>query len=117
MLGGLGAIGGALGIAAGAAGAHLLKLEPATRDAHLFDTAVNYLLLHAVFVVAVALASRTRAWSVVMALMLLGMVCFSGGLIVQVGTGSKVPTIPFGGFCFIAAWLVSAVLCLRQRLN
>ena len=108
-------MGGALGIAAGAVGAHVLHLEAGTREAHLFDTAVNYLLLHAVFIVAVAVATRGRGWPVVMGLMLAGMACFSGGLMVQVGTGNKVPVIPFGGLCFITGWLVAAGLCLRRQ--
>lgn len=117
LLGALGAVGGGLGVAAGAVAAHVLRLEAGTRDAHLFDTAVNYLLLHAVLVVALAVTTRHRGWFVVMGLMLAGMVCFSGGLMVQVGTGNKVPLIPFGGLCFIAGWLVAAGMCLWRRAS
>ena len=117
LLGALGALGGALGVISGAVGAHVLHLEAGTREARMFDTAVNYLLLHAVFVLAVAIATRERGWLVVMGLMLTGMLCFSGGLMVQVATGYKVPVIPFGGLCFIVGWLVAAGLCLRRRTD
>lgn len=113
LLGALGAIGGASGIAAGAAGAHLLRLEAGSREAHLFETAVNYLLLHAVLVLVLAVITGTRGWRAVGGLFVLGMTCFSGGLLWQVSTGQKVPVIPFGGLCFIAGWLLAAVLCAR----
>lgn len=107
-------MGGALGIAAGALGAHVLHLDAGTREAHLFDTAVNYLLVHAALVVALAVRPRSPGWRAVMGLMLLGMACFSGGLLVQVATAHTVPVIPFGGMCLIAGWLVAAALCARR---
>ena len=114
LLGSLGALGGALGIAAGAVGAHVLHLQAGTREAHLFDTAVSYLLVHAVLVVSLAVVTRTPGWRAVMGLMLLGMICFSGGLLVQVAAERPVPVIPFGGMCLIAGWLVAAALCARR---
>ena len=105
-----GALAGAAAVIAGAVGAHALQLEAGSVLARRYDTAVTYLLAHAV-VVALGHWCRPRRafwWDVARAVMLLGTVLFSGGLLVAVSTGWRVPFIPFGGMCLIAGWLVAA---------
>ena len=106
-----GGVGGALAIVAGAVGAHALDLEPGTQGAHQYDTAVNYLLLHAIVVMLGHWCQPARRWlwDLARAAMLVGMVLFSGGLLLMIATGWRVPVIPAGGMSLIAGWLMAAV--------
>jgi uncharacterized membrane protein YgdD (TMEM256/DUF423 family) len=113
----LAALGGALGVVAGALGAHALALAPGSAAAHRYDTAVIYLLLHAGVVVASG-TNRTvsqPAWLVSNALMLLGMLGFSGGIIAStyLALEHPLPVIPAGGTAFIMGWLVAAGAVFR----
>ena len=106
-----GAVGGALAVVAGAVGAHALQLEPGSLRAYRYDTAVNYLLLHANIVLLGHWFGPTRRglWDLARAVMLAGMVLFSGGLLLMIITGWRVPVVPLGGMGLIAGWLMAAV--------
>lgn len=108
-----GALAAALGVAAGAFGAHALEgTVPADRMA-TFETAVLYHLVHALALVAVGWAART--WSHLSihwagACFLAGLVLFSGSLYLLVLTdrGWLGAVTPLGGLAFVAGWLLLA---------
>ena len=111
----LAALFGASGVALGAFGAHGLKnlLEP--RLLEVFNTAVQYQLLHAVALLALALglpaqdnrAFRRAAWAWV-----IGILLFSGSLYAYIlsytlwGVRYLAMITPLGGVFFILGWLV-----------
>ncbi len=105
---------GALGVVAGAFGAHALRgqLDPALMSA--FETGVQYHLLHSIALLGVAwLASRspgaasaTAGWAFVA-----GIVLFSGSLYLLALGGPRWlgPITPLGGAAFIIGWVAVAV--------
>lgn len=103
----------ALGVAAGAIGAHLLeeKLDPEQMAS--YQTAVRYQTIHAVGLVLVGLmAARLphRALSVAGWAFLTGVALFSGCIYAWLATGVKawIVPVPFGGVAFILGWLAVA---------
>lgn len=115
-----GAVLGAIAVAAGAFGAHILKsrLDQATFET--FEVAVRYQMYHALALVLVgilALRGPSTALALAGALCLLGTLLFSGGLYGWVFTGIKlfVLIVPLGGMAWIAAWLAIAVSQLSAR--
>jgi len=104
---------GAVGVIAGAFGAHALRdsLEPA--QLAIWQTAVSYLFWHvlaALFAVRAARAVDDGPARAAASLFLLGIVIFSGSLF---ALALPVPRLigmltPVGGVCLIAAWLVLA---------
>lgn len=114
----VGALLAALGVAAGAIGAHLLRPRLTPEALDLFETAVRYHQLHALALVLVGLllAQRaSRAAHVAAAAFLLGVVLFSGGIYGHVLGGLKplVHVVPVGGGAWILGWLALAVAALR----
>ena len=110
----LAALLGALGVVLGAFGAHALKarLEPAQLD--VWSTAVEYHLVHAVALLAVALfgAATDRAVTWPAAGFTAGILLFSGSLYGLALGGPRWlgPVTPLGGLCFIAGWLALLTL-------
>lgn len=103
---------GALGVGFGAFGAHALRGRITDELMAAYQTAVQYHLVHAVALLALALyarASSTRI-DVPAGLMLAGVVLFSGSLYAMALTGVVRLGIvtPLGGVCFIASWLAVA---------
>lgn len=108
----------ALGVGLGAIGAHALKSRLGPEPLETFHTAVRYHLIHAIGLVLVGLLSlhhRSAWFDGAGWAMLVGVVLFSGGLYVWLGTGSRVfvHIVPFGGTAFILGWLALAVGALR----
>ncbi|MEM7244695.1 MAG: DUF423 domain-containing protein [Acidobacteriota bacterium] len=113
-----GAACGFLGVAAGAFGAHYLreKIEPRLLEA--FQTGVQYQLVHAVALLAVAWlttvapgrASHAAGW-----LFLVGIVLFSGSLQALALSGVRVlgAITPLGGLCFLAGWIALLLAAMR----
>jgi uncharacterized membrane protein YgdD (TMEM256/DUF423 family) len=110
----LAGLNGAAGVVAGALGAH--DVPPETQ--RLVETGAHFQLLHALALVGVALAMRTRGgrfvewsgWA-----FLLGCLLFSGGLyLLAAGIGRAGILIPFGGIAFIVGWLLLAAAGLRD---
>lgn len=109
----IGALLGALGVAAGAFGAHALRgrLTPDMMDT--FETGVRYHLVHTLALLAVAWAV-TRwpgpATSAAGWLFLAGILLFSGSLYGLSFTGIRAlgAITPFGGVAFITGWLALA---------
>ena len=109
---------GALGVAAGAFGAHALKgtlIEHGTLDT--WRTAATYHLVHSVALLAVALLWRqSQGTSLAVAgwAFVVGIFCFSGSLYALAlgGPGFLGPVTPLGGVAFITGW-VALVVALR----
>ena len=106
---------GGLGVALGAFGAHALK---ATLDAvrlGWWNTAVQYQLLHAVALLALA-ALPLPGRGIAALLMTLGTLLFAGTLYVMALTGLRWlgAVTPVGGLLMIAGWAVLAWSACRS---
>ncbi|GAC1369311.1 MAG: DUF423 domain-containing protein [Polyangiales bacterium] len=105
----LGALTGFLTVAAGAFGAHALQSRLDARSMDVFQTAVRYQMLHAVALLAVALATtrwpgtalRVSGWAFVV-----GLVIFCGSLYaLAFGAPRWFGAItPLGGVAFLVGW-------------
>lgn len=109
----LGAVLGALGIAAGAFGAHGLKAQLSPEMLTVFETGVRYHLIHALALLAVAWATTHWASAAIHAagwLFLVGVLLFSGSLYAMCLTGVRAlgAITPIGGAAFIMGWLLLA---------
>jgi uncharacterized membrane protein YgdD (TMEM256/DUF423 family) len=109
----LGAVLGALGVTAGAFGAHALKARLAPEMLAVFETAVRYHLIHALALLAVAWAAtrwESRAIPAAGWLFTAGIVFFSGSLYALALSGMRGlgAITPVGGVAFIAGWLALA---------
>ena len=116
----IGAGSGALGVAAGAFGAHALrdKLEPRMLD--VFETGARYQMYHALALLAVGLMANRWPSSLITSagwLMVAGTLFFSGSLYGMAFTGVRAlgAITPIGGVCFIAGWVCVAVAASRVR--
>lgn len=109
----IGSLSAALGVAAGAFGAHALRDRLAPEMLNVFETGVRYQLIHALALLAVAwavthwpgTATTTAGW-----LFLAGIVLFSGSLYALSLSGIPVlgAVTPIGGLAFIGGWLALA---------
>lgn len=118
---------GAIGVAVAAWSTHgLPALVPADELALAVsraNTANQYLLIHALALLGVALASRqaaSRLFNAAGALFVVGMVGFAGGLYVLrilagIHTGPSVYVVPLGGTALILGWVSLAVAGWRVR--
>lgn len=98
-----------LGVAAGAFGAHGLEGRVPPGDLETFETAVRHQMWHALALVALAPAAARwpdPLWGVAGALLLAGIVVFSGSLyaLVATGVGWLGAVTPLGGLSFLAGW-------------
>jgi uncharacterized membrane protein YgdD (TMEM256/DUF423 family) len=109
----LGAVLAALGVAAGAFGAHALRGRLAPDLLAVFETGVRYHLIHALALLSVAWASTRwpgRATNIAGWLFLAGTVLFSGSLYALSVSGIRAlgAITPLGGVAFIAGWMALA---------
>jgi len=116
----LGAVFAALGVAAGAFGAHGLKAWVSPEMLAVFETGVRYHLIHALGLLAVAWASTRWASAAIRAagwLFVVGILVFSGSLYVLTLSGIRAlgAITPLGGIAFIAGWLLLAWGAWRGR--
>jgi len=112
----------ALGVMLGAFGAHALKERLDAYSLDVYQKAVFYHFVHALGILIVSTLLRTgaitaSACATVCALLLGGIVLFSGSLYLLAVTGSRGlgAVTPFGGLAFIAAWLLLAYHLLRAK--
>ena len=112
----------ALGLAVmlGAFGAHALKPRLDEYAMGVYEKAVFYHFVHALGLLVVSLLPRLSAispsWATwISALLLVGIVVFSGSLYTLAITGVRTlgAITPLGGLAFIAAWFLLAVALLR----
>jgi uncharacterized membrane protein YgdD (TMEM256/DUF423 family) len=104
---GTGALLMALGVAAGALGAHGLATRLDEQHLHVFETAVRYQLFHALGLLAIGLAPLPAgAVKLPATLLVAGVVLFCGSLY-ALAFGGPVwlgPVTPLGGLCLILGW-------------
>jgi uncharacterized membrane protein YgdD (TMEM256/DUF423 family) len=109
----VGALALALAVLIGAFGAHSLqsRLDPYSRG--VYETGVMYHFFHALGLLIVSLMPRMGVLSesratVVCALLLAGIVLFSGSLYALALSGARSlgAITPLGGLSFIAAWIL-----------
>lgn len=108
-----GALTAALGVALGAFGAHALKSRLDPQMLLVWQTAVQYHLVHALGIMAIAIAAvhwSHAAMSWAGWTMLAGVLLFSGSLYLLAFTGVRWlgAITPLGGLAFIAGWLLFA---------
>ena len=114
----LSALSGAIGVGAGAFGAHALRARLEPRMLEVFETGARYQMYHAVALLLVAWAASRWPGAVTTAsgwLMVAGTVFFSGSLYAMALTDIRVlgAITPIGGVCFIAGWLCLAIAAMR----
>ena len=106
-----GAVVMALGVAAGAYASHAAATASHPEAPRLLQTAVLYMLVHGLALVAAGILSRTLVspWLLATAgLHLAGIVLFCGSLWILAMTGRSLGVAPAGGICFILGWLTLA---------
>ena len=107
---------GAVGVMAGAFGAHFLKTRLPVTDLETIKTGVLYLFVHVLatcFIVAIAKEGFSTKWLRIAGIAFItGVILFSGSLFLlatQSLTGIPAASIgfvtPLGGLCFIMGWL------------
>jgi uncharacterized membrane protein YgdD (TMEM256/DUF423 family) len=118
----IGAAGLALAVMLGAFGAHGLRGKLDSYLMGIYERAVFYHFIHAIGLLVVPILVRTNALrpsagTLVCALLLAGIVIFSGSLYLLALTGTRWlgAITPIGGLCFIAAWLVLAAALARGQ--
>ncbi len=118
-----GCVSAATAVAAGAFGAHSLKISLQPEMLAVFETAVRYQMYHSFALLATGLASmfaeavdltwiKRAGWCFA-----LGIVLFSGSLYAMTLTGITVlgAITPLGGLAFIAGWLSLAWAVWKKR--
>jgi len=116
----LGALSGFIAVAAGAFGAHALKVRLTTELLAVFETAARYQMVHALGLIAVAWAcnqwpgraTQASGWCFVA-----GTVLFCGSLYLLALTGVRTLGVitPLGGLLFLAGWLLLAWAAWRAH--
>ncbi len=114
----IGALLGALGVAAGAFGAHGLKPILTEYRFDVFQTAVSYQLWHALAIIATAilyLQFKVKYFAVAGWCFVTGIVFFSGSLYLLVLLDRAIlgAITPIGGALMILGWLILARAGLR----
>lgn len=117
-----GAIALGLAVMLGAFGAHALRGRLDEYSMGVYEKAVFYHFIHGLGLVAVSMMPKAgmlsdSAASVVCALLLAGIVIFSGSLYLLAASGMRAlgAITPVGGLSFIAAWALLAYCLLARR--
>jgi uncharacterized membrane protein YgdD (TMEM256/DUF423 family) len=117
-----GAIGLALAVILGAFGAHGLRSRLDAYSMGVYERAVFYHFIHAMGLLVVSILLRLGAVSLtagswVGALLLAGVIIFSGSLYLLAVTGIRSfgAITPIGGLSFIVAWVLLAIALVRNR--
>ncbi len=107
----------ALAVMIGAFGAHGLRGRIDDYSMGIYERAVMYHFFHALGLLIVSIMPRRPYLDAVSWLLLAGIVLFSGSLYVLAITGVRMwgAVTPFGGLCFIAAWLLLAFSAIRKN--
>jgi uncharacterized membrane protein YgdD (TMEM256/DUF423 family) len=118
----VGAILLALAVIIGAFGAHALQGRLDAYSKGVYETGVMYHFFHALGLLVVSFLPRIGALSApragwVSALLLTGVVLFSGSLYALAISGVRIlgAVTPFGGLAFIAAWVLLAYWLLTAN--
>ncbi|SDH89924.1 Uncharacterized membrane protein YgdD, TMEM256/DUF423 family [Alteribacillus persepolensis] len=116
----LGALNAAAAVGFGAFGAHGLEGRLSERLMEVYQTAVQYHIMHALGLLAVGLvaayagATTSLSWSGW--LLFFGIVVFSGSLYTMAftGIGWLGAITPIGGTAFIAGWIMLVIAVLKM---
>ena len=119
----LGALCAFTGVAFGAFGAHGLKAILSPEMLVVYQTGVTYQMWHALGLITIALlqqsspAAKLLIWA--SNLMFIGILLFSGSLYALAILDIKALGIitPFGGVCFLIAWLLVAVYAVKKKTH
>jgi uncharacterized membrane protein YgdD (TMEM256/DUF423 family) len=114
----LGALSGAIGVGAGAFGAHALRERLEPRMLEVFETGARYQMYHAIALIAVAWVASRWPGSLSTAagwLFIAGTVLFSGSLYALALSNVRIlgAVTPLGGVCFMAGWVCIALAVRR----
>jgi len=98
---------GSSGVLLGAFGAHGLRARLTPEQLGSWETAVMYQLVHALALLALALAGGSRNVLLPALLFSAGILLFSGSIYALVLGGPRFlgPVTPLGGVCLVAGWL------------
>jgi uncharacterized membrane protein YgdD (TMEM256/DUF423 family) len=118
----VGAVLMSLAVALGAFGAHGLRNRLDAYSMSVYEKAVFYHFVHALGILLVTALARSQGISAagqarVCALLLVGIVIFSGSLYALAVSGIRMlgAITPIGGLAFIAAWLLLAYHAIRDN--
>ncbi|MEC0107305.1 DUF423 domain-containing protein [Paenibacillus taichungensis] len=111
----LGAVMTMLSVAIGAFGAHMLKEKIGADAIAVYETGVQYHMIHAIGLLIIGLTagqlgpSTKLKWAA--RLLFIGIIIFSGSLYVLSISGIKIlgAITPIGGVAFIVGWLLLAI--------
>ena len=117
-----GAIHGFLAVALGAFAAHALKDVLDDYGASIWDTAIQYQMFHAGALILVgilmskAIFGEVKSLKVAMVCFNLGIIIFSGSLMLLAFTGVKVlgAITPIGGVLFLIGWLMIIKTAMKK---
>ncbi len=109
-------ISGFLAVALGAFGAHGLKNILSPEKIEVYKTGVLYQLIHSVVLLALALYAGS-SFEAAKWFFLAGIILFSFSLYLYAVTGILVFAIitPFGGVCFLIAWLSLVAAAVKKK--
>ena len=99
-----------LGVLLGAFGAHTLKTRLLPEMLAVYQTGVQYHLIHALGLIAIGvlrnMQPQSKRLKTSAILMMLGVLIFSGSLYVLALSGATIlgAITPIGGVCFVVAW-------------
>jgi uncharacterized membrane protein YgdD (TMEM256/DUF423 family) len=117
----IGSIVMALAVGLGAFGAHGLRGRLDAYSMSVYEKAVFYHFIHGLGLLIVSFLPKTGTFSEyattwVCALLLVGILVFSGSLYLLAVTGNRMlgAITPLGGISFIAAWLMLAWFTMRH---
>lgn len=108
---------GFTGVALGAFAAHGLRARLSSEYLAVFQTGVNYQLIHALALLAVALLAQHLPGRLTLfagSLFTLGILLFSGSLYLLTLSGLKLGIVtPIGGLAFLGGWLCLGLAAWR----
>lgn len=118
-----GAIHGFIAVALGAFGAHALEDILDDYSTGIWETAIQYQMLHAVALLVVgilmskAVFGQTKQLKIAMIFFNLGIVFFSGSLFILALTGIGIlgAITPIGGVLFLAGWILIIISTMNQK--
>lgn len=116
----LGSLNAFLSVVLGAFGAHALKAKIPANLLSVYETGVQYHMVHAIGLILIALAadrfgaSTLLNWSGWM--LFLGIIFFSGSLYALSLSGVRIlgAITPIGGVLFLAGWILFALAAFKQ---
>lgn len=117
----LGALNAFIAVATGAFAAHGLKELLSVEYINTFKTAADYQMLHGIGLMIIGILNKqdaNRRNIVAAFIMLAGIILFSGSLYLLTLMNIKWLGFitPFGGICFLVAWLSLGIVYLRDYL-